>query len=323
MIEVQIRNESVYNELKPLASYASDLTRVCAFRDELLQTLQENGVEVDSDVQHSIIGNAKKPFLTVVNGNVMKLENAPAEMLYFVGVRSEFDPTISVRFMHEVKTLLDQGLVTADAKFKELYCHLGYRSKVSELVCAKVKFQGKGKLVDFVDPSLTVQSLKFPDTKQKQVKYRQIQVKCVMYPGSSRLNLEPKEGDNVQSGKYSAPYVEFNQYWECFVVQCDRNGKPIEDGQHDMVLRFYNRPLILKSVLYVGNRFNIACGRVTETREGYLSCYDPLILPKGMDLREDIAYSPPNRAIPADLYRNALFEFQLRYDFDKWAKEVR
>ena len=168
MIEVQIYNEEVYKRLKPMASYASDLTRVCAFRNEMLDTLHEYGVDVDVETVHAIRDMHETPTLTIVNTNIMKLKNASAEMLFFTGVRTEFDPTISIRYAAEISMLLKSGLVKADSKFAELYGKLGYRDKINELVCAKVKTQ-KGKLVDIIDGDLTIQSLKLTRSEERRV----------------------------------------------------------------------------------------------------------------------------------------------------------
>lgn len=298
MIEVQITDKQLYNRMKSFASYHSDITGVCAFRNELLETLRENGVEIDQE----IIAESRKrplPTITIVDGNVIKLQNAPAEMLYYCGVRSEFDPTVSVRFMHEIDLILRNKLVKADKKFLDVYGKLGYRDKIESLVCAKVKFHGKGKLTDFIDSSLTLQSMKFPDTIKKEVKYKQMLVKIIAHP-----NNNPTDSSAV---------IENDRFNEAYAIECDRNGIPLPGRM--ICLRFYNRPIILKSILFIGNKINIACQRISEIGNGILVSYDPLILPEGLSLSCDTAYSPPNRSIPADLYRNALFEFQCRYDF--------
>jgi hypothetical protein len=299
MIEVQIKDKALYERLKEFSSYHSDLTGVCAFRPELFEMLKENGVEMDEAAVNEV--NAKKPLpsITIVKKNVIKLENAPAEMLYFCGVRSEFDPTVSVRFMHEIDLILRNRLVRVDKRFLEVYSKLGYRDKISTLVCSKVPFKGKGKLIDFIDGSLTLQSMKFPDVAKKDIKYKQMLVKIISHPSNN-----PTE---------SLVVLEGDRYNEAYAVECNRDGIPLQGKL--ICLRFYNRPLILKSILFTGNKINIACQKISEINGDTLMCYDPLVLPKGLSLDGDTAYSPPNRSIPADLYRNALFEFQCRYDF--------
>ena len=310
MIEVQIYNEEVYQKLKPLASYASDLTRVCAFRNELLDTLHDNGVEVDEETIHAIRDFKKTPILTIENGNIMRLNNASAEMLYFVGVRSEFDPTIPVRFAQEVGLILNSKLCKVDNKFREVYNKLGYRSKISELISANVRMQGKGKLIDFIDKDLTIQSLRFPDAREKEIQYKQLLVKVLKLPNKQK---QDDLGDAIYDGR---------RYWEAMVVRCDKERRALDPKNPDniMILRFYNRPIILKSILYPGNRFNIACSKITETQDGFLSCFDPIIIPEGLNHSKKTAYLAPTRSIPADLWRNALFEFQIRYNYNDWCE---
>jgi hypothetical protein len=297
LIEVQIKEKELYERLKGQASYCSDLTQVCAFRDEMLEVLQESGVDVDHRYAKAI--KPKEPVLTIVQKNVMKIVDGSAEMLYFCGVRSEYDPTISVRFMHEINLLLNAGLVKTDEKFREVYGKLGYRDKINALVCAKVKLQGKGKLVDFIDGELSLQSMKFPDVKEKEMLYKQMLVKVIRRPNDNSTD--------------SSVVLEGDRYHEAFAVECTKEGVPIPNRM--ICLRFYNRPVILRSILYEGSKINIACRKITELHGDVLSTYDPLVIPNGLDLRKDVAYSPPNRSIPADLYRNALFEFQCRYNY--------
>ena len=47
MIEVQLKNKELFDNLKYYASYASELTLVCAFRDEMADMLKSYNVEFD------------------------------------------------------------------------------------------------------------------------------------------------------------------------------------------------------------------------------------------------------------------------------------
>ncbi len=285
MIEVQIKNEELYKRLKQYAIYSSDLTHVCSFRDELEPMLQESGIfDIFRDERNRKMSSSL-PKLTIVNGNVMKLEGAPAEMLHFVGVRSEMDPTIPVSRMHEVHLLVAAGLVEPDERFKRLYSRLGYRDKIESLVCAKVRFRELGKLTDYIDPSATFQSMKFNDCREKPLVYRQMNVKIVKA-------LEPKEK------------------WDEIVCQTTDTAKP-----QRIILQFYNRPIILKSIAFLENRISIAFSKITETPYGSLRTIDPVILPKGLEFIKDVAVGPKSRQIPADLWRNAYYEFMFRYNF--------
>ena len=297
MIEVQIKDERLYNELKQYASYSSDLTKVCSFRDEMLEFLKEKGVEVDPKYENNRL--KQKAVLSITGRNVMELQNAPAEMLYYCGVRSEFDPTISLKYMNEINHLLNNNLIDVDQKFLDVYTKLSYRDRIDSLVCANVRFHGKGRLIDYIDGSLTLQSMRFPEAKEKVVNYRNMLVKVIKGPGHNSTD--------------SQVVKEYERFDEAYVILCDKEGIPIANRY--MVLRFYNRPVILKSILYEGNKINISCKKISEGRNGVFIVYDPIILPKGLNLRREVVYSPPNRKIPADLYRNALFEFQCRYNF--------
>ena len=280
MIEIQLKSIELYNKVKQYANYQSDLTMVCSFRDELSDILKEYGLTFEEKVDEK----AKEiPILDIQGRNVMKLVGAPAEMLYFVGVRSEFDPTIPIRCMNEVRMLIKNNLVTRSDKFNKLYSKLGYRSKINELIAANVKFYGKGKLTDIVDGGLTIQTLKFNDCKEKPIIYKQIDMK-VLSP------LERKEKYDIFTGK-------------------DQSGNKV-------ILRFYNGPLILKSIAFQGNKISIATTKVVVQSNGDFVVTDPIILPNNLQFIKDIMFTPPNRAIPVDLYRNSMYEFMYRYEIE-------
>ena len=281
MIEVQIKSLELYNELKKYASYNSDLTKVCAFRDELSDMLKWYGVEFEEIEKPKI-----KPTLTITGRNIMKLENAPAEMLFFVGVRTEYDPTISINFMHEVNQLIESSSIIVDDKFKKIYSKLSYRSKISDLICANINFRGKGKLIDFIDPNLTIQSLKINDCIEKQINYKQIYLKVIE-------NIDKKD-----------KYLE---------VKCKNLDSKISQN---IILRFYGKNPLLKTILFKNNKFSISTSKITEDEKNNLIIYDPIILPENLDLIKDIMYTPKSRNIPVDLYRNALYEFHCRYNIE-------
>lgn len=276
MIEVQIKSKELYNELKQYANYHSDLTMVCSFRDELSDLLKEYDIKFEEKEKEE-----KIPTLTITGRNIMKLEGAPAEMLYFVGVRSEFDPTIPIRCMNEVTMLIKNGLVERTDKFNRLYSKLGYRSKISDLLAANIKFYGKGKMTDYVDPSLTIQSLKFNECTEKPIIYKQINMK-VLTPIEKKPKYDEFTGEDTYGNK--------------------------------IILRFYNRSVILKSIAFRGNNISIATTKVAVQDNDDHIVYDPIILPEGLTLIKDIMYTPKTRAIPIDLYRNALYEFKYRYE---------
>lgn len=277
MIEVQIKSRELFNELKQYANYSSELTLVCSFRDELAELLKEYGVN-DFEEKEKI---EKIPILDITGRNIMKLEGAPAEMLYFVGVRSEFDPTIPIRCMNEVRLLIKNNLVECTEKFNKLYSKLGYRSKISDLISANVKFYNKGKLVDYIDSNLTIQSLKFTDCIEKPIVYKQVNMKIL------------------------SPLVKKDKYDE--FIGKDSYG-------NNIVLRFYNRSNILKSIAFKGNEISIATNKVLVQNNNDHIIYDPIILPKNLNFTKDIMYSPTNRTVPIELYRNALYEFMYRYE---------
>ena len=214
----------------------------------------------------------------------MKLINAPAEMLHYVGVRSEFDPTIPIANMEQVHKLIENKLVTRDDKFKSLYSPIGYNAKINELVCSTVKFYGKGKLIDHVDGDATIRSLKLGEIREKPLVYKQFKVKV-----------------------YSP--IETKQRYDEFLAK-DSSG-------NNMKLRFFNKPIILKSIAFKGNEISISTAKVQQ-EDNYLVVYDPIILPEGMEMFKDIMVSPIGRKIPADLFRNAYYEFQYRYHANEY-----
>lgn len=280
MIEVQV-NPEIYDEVKMYASYHSDITHVCAFRDELIDLIKNYGIEIEKDEE----SEQKRPVLTIQGKNVMKLEDAPAEMLHFVGVRSEFDPTIALRNMNYVHKLISSNLVQLDSKFKELYSPMKYRSKINELVCANVKFYGKGKLTDFIDGDLTIQSMKFNECNEKSISYKQ-------------LSLTVKE-----------PIVDEGKIW---TIKCETYNERIKRA---VLLKFYSKSNLLRSIAFKGNKIGISTTKVLQDKEYNYVINDPIILPNpNFTMDEDIMLTPKTRAIPVDLWRNALFEFMYRYD---------
>ena len=281
MIEVQIKSPELFNQLKQYASYHSELTGVCSFRDEMKNMLIDNGVEIKREVNIT----KEKPKLDIVNGKVMKLINAPAEMLSYVGCRTEFDPTIALKDISQVARLVEAGLVETTSKFDNLYSKLSYRSKISELVCSNIKVYGKGRLIDFIDKDLTIQSMKFADPNE-------IKETTVVY---RNMKLEVIEPLKEVTGKR---YVE---------IKC-------QDNYRNIYLRFYQRSSILKSIAFEGNRINIAVTKFMQGPGDSLIAYDPIILPEGLTLIKDVAVSPRKRTIPPDLFRYAYYEFLFRYN---------
>lgn len=286
MIEVQIKVKEIYNELKQYSNYHSDLTQVCSFRDEIAPLLKEYNIDFDEEaIKNSLNGkNKEKPTLTIQGRNIMKLEGAPAEMLYFVGVRSEFDPTISVRNMNEVYLLVKNNLVKTDEKFDKLYSKMSYRSKINEMIASNVKFYGKGKVLDYVDGDLTITSLKFNEAKETPIVYKQFDIKITS-------PLEEKEKFSEFSG-------------------VDKSGNKV-------TLRFYVRSIILKSIAFKGNKISISAPKVQVLRNGVHMVYDPTILPSGLTYIKETMFSPINRKIPVDLWRNIFYEFRFRYELGK------
>lgn len=287
MIEVQLDNKEIFDELKFYASYSSDLTLVCAFREEMADMLRSYNVKFDES-QLKIKEEKEEviPTLTIVSGKVMKLVNAQAEMLHYVGVRSEMDPTIPITKMDEVHNLIKNGLVKRDEKFKSLYSPIGYNAKIGDLICSKIRFMNKGRLIDYIDTDSTIRGLKIGEVRETPINYKQFNVKVF----SPIMRAEGKR------------YAEFS----------------VKDDSNNIIkLRFYNKCDILKSIAFKGNEFSFATNKVQEehgyNRSSSLVVYDPIILPKGMDLFEDKNITPKGRTIPADLYRNAYYEFYYRY----------
>lgn len=286
MIEIQIYEKELYDELKQYAIYSSDLTHVCSFRDSMSDILKSKGL-VFEEVKQEI----RKPLLTITGRNIMKLEHAPAEMLYFVGCRTEYDPTIPVRFMNEVRLLIESGLVEVSDKFKEVYSKMGYRNKINDLVCSNIKFYGKGKLTDFIDGDLTIQSLKLNDLREKPIIYKQM-----------HLIVEDALTDQVK-------YVEM----KCKTYNPDKCGTIPE---HNVTLRFYVRNPLLKTIAFKGNKISIATSKITEGKNNNFVIYDPFIIPQGLNYTKDIMYTPKTRTIPVELFRMAMYEFICRYNLE-------
>ena len=84
MIEVQITDLEKYEELKKYASYNSDITHVCSFRDEMAELLGSFGINFNAQQNKKDLNEKENliPILTIQGKNVMKLDNAPAEMLF-------------------------------------------------------------------------------------------------------------------------------------------------------------------------------------------------------------------------------------------------
>lgn len=278
MIEVQL-NQDDYNKLKKYASYSSDRTLVCAFRNELKNKLDELNIDYDKE---QIIN--EPTILTIVNGNCMKLENATLDVLNYVGARSEFDTTISVRFMHEVKNLIDNNLVGVDDKFSEVYSPMTYRSKIKDLVCAKLRFQGRGRLIDYVDPEATIMSLKLNDTIDKHIAYKQLEL----------IVETPFKKENKE--RY-------------FTSKC-------RDSQNKMYdIRVYSINPVLNSLFIKDNKVNIITTKISFAN-GKNTIYDPTILPNGLNIISEEWKRPRTRQIPAELWRNAYWEFMYRYELN-------
>ena len=282
-IEIQIFDNEIFDSLKKYASYSSEITRVCSFRPELKQMLISYGLEIK---ENNFESSNNKPLLTVQGSNIMKLENASSSMLYYVGCRSEFDPTISLKNTNEVCKLIENNLIDKSQDFNELYSKMNYRSKIKDLICASVKFYGKGRLTDYVDSEATIQSLLSPNNiKTKTIKYKQAKCKIL------------EDLDDKSETK--------EKYWECKVQEEKTNQK--------FILRFYYKAPILKSFLFKDNIISFSTSKLLEEND-YIICYDPIITPNDLLLISDEFVSPPNRKIPADLWRNAYYEFKIRYN---------
>ena len=92
-------------------------------------------------------------------------------------------------------------------------------------------------------------------------------------------------------------------------------GKIISDQSgNKIILKFYNKPIILKSIAFYGNEIFIKTKKVSMNDKGDYIVYDPIVVPFEPKNNFDLIYSQAGRKIPADLWRNAFYEFQCRYE---------
>lgn len=301
-IEVQLEKEK-YEDLKQYAEYASDLTRVCSFPSKLKMLLVEHGVEFDG---HGAV-KEEKPILTITGRNIMKIENGEPELLHFLGCVSEFDPTVPLDYVDRVKMLIDKKVIIPDKKFRDLYSKMNYKSKIGDLISGNVKFYGKGKLIEYIDPELTMRSMNFSTYTEKEVNYKFMSVKIVQ-----RTAFPDEHDADGNSNKRIPTMHEGSKYNEIWAVELDKKGR---ETYNEIILRFYQRSPLLKGIFFQGNIVKIAAVKFAE-EDNKLKTYDPVILPGGFVLSKEIVSTPPDRKIPLNLARNAYSEFLLRYDME-------
>lgn len=310
MLEAQLTKEQL-SILGGYAIYKSEITGVCSFNDRLMNLLQSMGVPFqildsegfpvnmdgdqetipDTSLAQTVL-KVEKPLATIVRRNVIKIEHATPEVLHFCGVQSEYDPTISVRDVGQLHALLKSGVVKADQSFEQLYAPLNYRGKLQDLVCANVGLKGKGKLLDYLDGTLTFMSMKFNDRKEKITQLKCMDVEAVV----------PKNGDGVVQAAERGVNVYLMEL---------KGGHRSGQG---LIAHFYSVPPVLRSIFVPGAVVHLGLYRIREGKNGVLLTDDPVIFPDGLQMDEMTFVSPPNRSVPADLWRNAFFEFQMRYD---------
>ena len=302
MIEIQIREKEKYDKLKHNASYFSDITRICQFRDEMRPLLVDNDIFNESNVflETSYNKPAQKPTLTIRGRNVAALKGASAEMLHFVGCRSEVDPTIALKDIGRLKYLIDSDLVEVDEKFLNAYSTMSYNSKVGELICANVSFYRVGRITDKLDKDLTMRAFRFSEAVEQVVKYRQFNNLEVIGPLeiSGNIAIIPCKQANSDS-----------------LNTDDGNSKQI------IKIKFYGPTDILKSISFKGNIINVATKKISSfydktIKKEVVMINEPIIVPNGLDFSREVVYTPPFRGsasnIFADQWRMAWNEFQIR-----------
>lgn len=306
MVEAQLNNEQ-FEHLSRYALYSSKNTLVCSFNDRMISMLKSNNVDfvhLDENgfpISENVYIQMKRavPTISIVRNKVMLLQNATPEIMHFCGIRSESDPTVPLSHVGRVHMLLKEGLLNADEKFADLYTPMGYRGKIKDLICAEIKFYGKGRITDFIDGDLTVQMMHFVDAKVKEIMY-----KC--------MSVEAVVPDSVET-----PMVETGRSNTVYLMELDKDGKRTGFG---IEAQFFSTPAILRSIFLPGWCGRIACSKIREGRnDKVLNVTDPIILPNDLVMHSEEFVSPPDRKIPADLWRYAYYEFNMRYDMN-WRK---
>lgn len=297
MLELQVSDENVYKKLKEYSIYHSDRTHVLLISDKFKEMIKENAIshyqeynelgKIDNEIKGS------KPILTIKGKNIMELVNASDSMMHFVGIRSASDPTIPIVYTSRVLKLIENDLIELDDKFQKLYYKLVYKNKINELVCANVKFSRIGRLTDYIEGELPITSLKFgsidkknPKTGESLATYKEVKINY------RQLQLELIERYNTDG------------YIKCKI--CNSSSNQV------VLIRFFTKVPLLRSILYKGATINVAASKIRENRDYDWVIDEPIILPEGLDYREDTTVTTIKRDIPADHFRNAYYEFVLR-----------
>lgn len=313
MIEAQLTQEQ-YDLLSGYAAYSSPMTRVCSFGDRLSHLLKEQGVSfqfLDAegfpleewrtvDSWGHFVPSQQKPVATIIRKNVIKIEHASPELLHFCGIQSEYDPTVSIRDLDRLSLLIKAGAVQTDEVFEKTYTKLSYNNKIESLVCANVSLRGKGKLTDYISANLTFRSTTFNAPKEKPLHFKLMDVEAVV----------PKNGEGTVQAADRGVLVYLMEL---------KNGKRTGQG---VIAHFYTAPPILRSIFVPGSVTTIGIQKLKEDSRGVFLTDDPVIFPSELKLNDMVWVSPPDRKVPADLWRNAYHEFQLRYD-ESWRNDVK
>lgn len=282
MIEVQIKNEELFNKFKQMASYSSELTGICSFNENMLELLESNGVLID---QNQI--KEKQQAIITMNGNVMEVKNSTPEILAFLGNKSETDYEISVFYMDRVHMLILAGILEPDEKFKNFYSRVEDTDDLSILLYGNKRLQGENAYEIFKE-KLDKETITLADCPFTEEDYRTKDLSYVTDEVTFTSNLEL----NSNGKGY-------------FVEAVSKNGRKY-------YITFYIRPTGLQRlIMYKGGSANIA---FTSSRSQGVATFisSPEILPEGFNMKLVKMYTPYKRIPKVNTWRALFYEYKYR-----------
>lgn len=285
MIEVQVKNPTLFNKFKDSSTYHSELTKVMEFPDSMLEELKEYNV-LDNSAEIEPKGD---PIISI-KGKTMVIDNPTLEILSFLGNRLDNDHEIAVGSMGRVRMLIYANILKVDDSFLEFYSYMDGSEKLSDLLYGAKNWRKNQNLQsalqerDGIEGDILIKDSLLMDPEMirfKDVSYKTADIKLL---------------SNVEPNKSGRGY----------------NIRAVDSKNRKLYLNMYYRPTnIEKMILTKGNKTRISYS--SEKSSGmqiFINTFE--IIPTNMEMKMVRVYTPKTRLISADYFRVIHDEFRFR-----------
>lgn len=140
MLEVQIKDEKLFDRLKAHASYYSDVTKVLCLPDSFRSKIP---------VEYSVYQVMEdKPILKYEDGKI-KIDPMTDEIRCYLGMFKNWQYSVSLNDMERLQSLVENDIFVVDGSFKAEFTRLPSNAKVKDLNVASKGYRTNGKTFKF------------------------------------------------------------------------------------------------------------------------------------------------------------------------------